>query len=240
MKLIFSLGVLYCSLLNFWENTAIMIRKRNLVFLGPPGAGKGTLSEILINDEKLVHISTGDIFRAEIRNGTALGSEAKAYMDAGKLVPDRLVVDMVAARLAKDDCAGGFILDGFPRTVVQAEMLNEIAGKTGRGLDCVVLFDAPRDLLIQRLTARLTCRNCKANFNKLFSKPRKEGVCDHCGGELYQRSDDSLETAQNRLKVYEEQTAPLIDFYTGNGLLARIDSSLPKDRAYAALLAVLS
>ena len=205
-----------------------MIRKRNLVFLGPPGAGKGTLSEILINDEKLVHISTGDIFRAEIRNGTALGSEAKAYMDAGKLVPDRLVVDMVAARLAKEDCACGFILDGFPRTVVQAEMLNEIAGKTGRGLDCVVHFDAPRDLLIQRLT------------NKLFSKPRKEGVCDHCGGELYQRSDDSLETAQNRLKVYEEQTAPLIDFYTGNGLLARIDSSLPKDRAYAALLAVLS
>ena len=217
-----------------------MIRKRNLVFLGPPGAGKGTLSEIIIRDEKLVHISTGDIFRAEIGNGTALGKEAKAYMDAGKLVPDQLVVDMVAARLAKEDCAGGFILDGFPRTVAQAEMLEQIAEKTGRKLDCVVLFDAPCDLLIQRLTARLTCRKCKANFNKLFAKPKVEGVCDHCGGELYQRADDSLETAQNRLKVYEEQTAPLIKFYTDNGLLAKIDSSLPRDRAYEALLTVLS
>lgn len=217
-----------------------MIRKRNLVFLGPPGAGKGTLSEVIIRDEKLVHISTGDIFRAEIGNGTALGKEAKAYMDAGKLVPDQLVVDMVAARLAKEDCAGGFILDGFPRTVAQAEMLEQIAEKTGRKLDCVVLFDAPYDLLIQRLTARLTCRKCKANFNKLFAKPKTEGVCDHCGGELYQRADDSLETAQNRLKVYEEQTAPLIKFYTDNGLLAKIDSSLPKDRAYEALLTVLS
>ena len=217
-----------------------MIRKRNLVFLGPPGAGKGTLSEVIIRDEKLVHISTGDIFRAEIGNGTALGKEAKAYMDAGKLVPDQLVVDMVAARLAKEDCAGGFILDGFPRTVAQAEMLEQIAEKTGRKLDCVVLFDAPCDLLIQRLTARLTCRKCKANFNKLFAKPKTEGVCDHCGGELYQRADDSLETAQNRLKVYEEQTAPLIKFYTDNGLLAKIDSSLPRDRAYEALLTVLS
>ncbi len=216
-----------------------MIKKKNLVFLGPPGAGKGTLSEIIINDEKLVHISTGDIFRAEIKNGTELGREAKAYMDAGKLVPDQLVVDMVAARLAKEDCAGGFILDGFPRTVVQAEMLDKIAKQTGRDIDCVVLFDAPNDLLIQRLTARLTCKSCKANFNKLFAKPKQEGICDHCGGELYQRSDDSLETAQNRLKVYEEQTAPLIRFYTDNGLLARIDSSLPKDQAYAALLAVL-
>ncbi len=217
-----------------------MIRKRNLVFLGPPGAGKGTLSEVIIRDEKLVHISTGDIFRAEIGNGTALGKEAKAYMDAGKLVPDQLVVDMVAARLAKEDCAGGFILDGFPRTVAQAEMLEQIAEKTGRKLDCVVLFDAPYDLLIRRLTARLTCRKCKANFNKLFAKPKTEGVCDHCGGELYQRADDSLETAQNRLKVYEEQTAPLIKFYTDNGLLAKIDSSLPRDRAYEALLTVLS
>ena len=124
-----------------------MIKKKNLVFLGPPGAGKGTLSEIIINDEKLVHISTGDIFRAEIKNGTELGREAKAYMDAGKLVPDQLVVDMVAARLAKDDCANGFILDGFPRTVIQAEMLDKIAKKTGRDIDCVVLFDAPYDLL---------------------------------------------------------------------------------------------
>lgn len=217
-----------------------MIKKKNLVFLGPPGAGKGTLSEIIIHDEKLAHISTGDILRAEIKNGTQLGRDAKAYMDAGKLVPDQIVVDMVAARLAKEDCANGFILDGFPRTVAQAEMLDNIAEKVGRKIDRVVLFDAPADLLIQRLTARLTCKVCKANFNKLFSKPKEEGICDHCGGELFQRSDDSLETAQNRLKVYDEQTAPLIQFYTANGLLAKIDSALPKDQAYAALLAVLN
>ena len=217
-----------------------MIKKKNLVFLGPPGAGKGTLSEIIINDEKLVHISTGDIFRAEIKNGTELGREAKAYMDAGKLVPDQLVVDMVAARLAKDDCANGFILDGFPRTVIQAEMLDKIAKKTGRDIDCVVLFDAPYDLLIQRLTARLTCKSCKANFNKLFSKPKQEGVCDHCGGELYQRSDDSMETAVNRLKVYNEQTAPLIEFYTRKNLLFTVDASLPKAEVYAAFLKALN
>ncbi|OQA83865.1 MAG: Adenylate kinase [Lentisphaerae bacterium ADurb.Bin242] len=217
-----------------------MIKNKNLVFLGPPGAGKGTLSEILLRDEKLVHISTGDILRAEITRGTELGKSAKALMDQGKLVPDQIVADMVAARLAQDDCAGGFILDGFPRTVKQAELLEEATAKIGRKIDKVVLFDAPYDLLIQRLTARLTCRQCKANFNKIFSKPAREGICDHCGGELYQRSDDSLETAKNRLKVYEEQTSPLIRFYTENHLLAKIDASLPKEQNYGMLLAVLN
>ncbi|MEI3004891.1 MAG: nucleoside monophosphate kinase [Victivallales bacterium] len=160
-----------------------MIKKKNLVFLGPPGAGKGTLSEIIINDEKLVHISTGDIFRAEIKNGTELGREAKAYMDAGKLVPDQLVVDMVAARLAKDDCANGFILMVFPGQSFRRKCWIKLPGKPGA--ISMVLFSstAPYDLLIQRLTARLTCKSCKANFNKLFSKPKQEGVCDHCGGE---------------------------------------------------------
>ena len=217
-----------------------MIKNKNLVFMGPPGAGKGTLSEVLLKDEKLVHISTGDILRAEIAQGTELGKSAKALMDQGKLVPDQIVADMVASRLTQAECDAGFILDGFPRTVAQAELLKESAAKIGRNLDKVVLFDAPRELLLQRLTARLTCRQCKASFNKIFAQPKVEGVCDHCGGELFQRSDDSLETAQNRLKVYDEQTAPLIDYYRSNGLLATIDSSLPKDQGYAALLAVLN
>ena len=216
-----------------------MITKKNIVLLGPPGAGKGTLSEILLRDEKLAHVSTGDIFRSEIGKGSDLGKLAKSYIDAGKLVPDEVVADMVAAKLLSAECADGFLLDGFPRTINQAGLLENALAKAGKKLDAVILFDAPEELLIQRLTARLTCRKCGASYNKIFSKPKQEGVCDSCGGELYQRSDDSLETAQNRLKVYDEQTAPLIKFYTDNGLLAKIDSSLPKDQAYAALLAVL-
>ncbi len=217
-----------------------MIKKKNLVFLGPPGAGKGTLSDPLMKAEELAHISTGDILRAEIKNGTELGMSAKSYMDAVKLVPDEIVAGMVAKRLASDDCKGGFILDGFPRTVPQAELLDEAMKKIGMNLDAVVLFDAPEELLLQRLTARLTCRACGASFNKIFSKPKQEGVCDSCGGELYQRSDDSLETAQNRLKVYNEQTAPLVKFYEEKQMLSKIDSSLPKDQGYAALVAVLN
>ena len=217
-----------------------MLKKKNLIFLGPPGAGKGTLSEPLMAAEKLAHISTGDILRAEIAAGTELGKSAKAIMDKGQLVPDQIVADMVAARIQQDDCADGFILDGFPRTVAQAELLAESSAKCGRNIDAVVLFNVPREILIQRLTARLICRQCKASFNKIFAKPAVEGVCDHCGGELYQRSDDSLETAQNRLKVYDEQTAPLIDYYTGKGILFPIDASLPKDQGYAALVGVLN
>ncbi len=217
-----------------------MIQKKNLVFLGPPGAGKGTLSDPLMKAENLAHISTGDILRAEIKNGTELGMSAKTYMDAGKLVPDEIVAGMVAKRLAAEDCKGGFILDGFPRTVPQAELLENAMKEIGMTLDAVVLFDAPEALLIQRLTARLTCRACGASFNKLFSKPKQEGICDSCGGELYQRSDDSLETAQNRLKVYSEQTAPLVKFYEEKQMLSKIDSSLPKDQGYAALVAVLN
>ena len=217
-----------------------MIKKKNLVFLGPPGAGKGTLSDPLMKAENLAHISTGDILRAEFKNGTELGNSAKSYMDAGKLVPDEIVAGMVAKRLASDDCKAGFILDGFPRTVPQAELLDKAMKEIGMTLDAVVLFDAPVDLLIQRLTARLTCRACGASFNKLFSKPKQEGICDSCGGELYQRSDDSLETAQNRLKVYQEQTAPLVAYYEQKNMLSKIDSSLPKDQGYAALVAVLN
>ena len=211
-----------------------------LVFLGPPGAGKGTQAAGVSAHLRVPHISTGDILRAEIKNGTELGNSAKSYMDAGKLVPDEIVAGMVAKRLASDDCKAGFILDGFPRTVPQAELLDKAMKEIGMTLDAVVLFDAPVDLLIQRLTARLTCRACGASFNKLFSKPKQEGICDSCGGELYQRSDDSLETAQNRLKVYQEQTAPLVAYYEQKNMLSKIDSSLPKDQGYAALVAVLN
>lgn len=216
-----------------------MITKKNIVLLGPPGAGKGTLSEILLRDEKLAHVSTGDIFRSEIGKGSDLGKLAKSYIDAGKLVPDEVVADMVAAKLLSAECADGFLLDGFPRTINQAGLLENALAKAGKKLDAVILFDAPEELLIQRLTARLTCRKCGASYNKIFSKPKQEGVCDSCGGELYQRSDDSLETAKNRLSVYKEQTFPLIEYYTKKSLLSKIDSSLPKAEGYTALRAIL-
>ena len=216
-----------------------MIRKKNLVFLGPPGAGKGTLSAPLMEDEKLAHISTGDILRSEIAAGSELGRSAKSFMDAGKLVPDEVVAGMVGRKLSSPECAGGFILDGFPRTVAQAGLLEEAMAKIGMKLDGVILFDAPEELLLKRLTARIMCRKCNTGYNKIFCPPAKEGVCDKCGGELYQRSDDSLETAKNRLAVYREQTAPLIEFYRAKGLLFTIDSSLPKQEGYDALRAVL-
>ncbi len=217
-----------------------MITKKNIVLLGPPGAGKGTLSEILLRDENLAHVSTGDIFRAEIGKGSEIGKLAKSDIDAGKLVPDEVVADMVAGKLISEECANGFLLDGFPRTIKQAELLEAALAKAGKKLDAVVLFDAPEELLIQRLTARLTCRKCGASYNRIFSRPKQEGVCDSCGGELYQRTDDSLETAKNRLSVYKEQTFPLIEYYTGKSLLSKIDSSLPKAEGYAALRAILS
>ncbi len=216
-----------------------MISKRNLVLLGPPGAGKGTLAVILAQEFKLAHISTGDIFRREIKGGTELGKKAQEYVNQGKLVPDELVADMVGSRLAENDCEDGFILDGFPRTVKQAELFDETMKKIGKNLDLVVLFEAGNELLLKRLTARITCKKCGVNFNKLFSPPKEEGTCDECGGELYQRADDSLETATGRLKVYEEQTAPLIEYYRKCGKLASINSELPKEEAYPSLVALL-
>jgi adenylate kinase len=217
-----------------------MINQRNLVFLGAPGAGKGTLAALLAKDAGLPHISTGDIFRNEIKNGTELGKQAQQYVTTGGLVPDELVADMVGSRLNQPDCGNGFILDGFPRTLPQADLLAKTLAKIGKKLDRVVLFDASRELLLQRLTARIVCRACAATYNKLFSPPKKDGVCDLCGGELYQRADDSLATAEDRLRVYDEQTAPLIPYYEKRALLARINGGADKADAYRELQQVLA
>ena len=216
-----------------------MINKKRLVFLGPPGAGKGTLSGMLLERCELAHISTGDILRKEIADKTELGMLAKDFMDKGQLVSDELVAGMVAKRLKQPDCADGFILDGFPRTLNQAELLGRALAEAGTGLDAVVYFKAGDELLLKRLTARLSCK-CGAVFTKLFMPPKQEGLCDKCGKDLYQRPDDSLETAKDRLKVYYEQTKPLIEFYQSKSLLHEIDSELPQNEAFAGLMECLA
>ena len=202
--------------------------KRNLIFLGAPGAGKGTFASMLTDNISITHISTGEIFRNEIKNETELGKTAKKYVESGGLVPDDIVAKMVSKRLAEPDCEKGFILDGFPRTINQAKLLKEALGKINKSIDAVVYFEAGEELLIKRLTARLTCRKCSENYNKIFGPPKVEGVCDKCGGELYQRADDSLETAQNRLALYNKETAPLVSFYEKEGLLLTINSERDK------------
>lgn len=216
-----------------------MTRKMNLVFLGPPGAGKGTLAQMLSKEVSSAHISTGDILREEIKNETELGKKAKHYVTTGGLVPDELVADMVGFRLTKDDCAKGFILDGFPRTVPQAKLLEDALKKIRKKLDLVIYFKAGEELLLKRLTARITCRKCNANFNKIFSPPKKDMFCDFCEGELYQRADDSLETAKSRLKVYSEQTEPLISYYEERRLLVTLNAELSKNEMFPNLLKVI-
>lgn len=187
--------------------------KKNLVFLGAPGAGKGTIAKLMLAEHPFAHISTGDLLRAERANGTELGKQASALMDAGKLVPDELVGAMVKTRLAQPDCDNGFILDGYPRTLAQAELLNKILAELGKKLDAVVYLQVSDEVVLERLTSRLTCSKCGEIFNKLSMPPAVEGVCDKCKGALIQRPDDSLETAQNRLSVFHRTTQPLLDFY---------------------------
>ena len=195
----------------------------DLIFLGPPGAGKGTQAKMLVERYGIPQVSTGDILRAAVAEGTELGKKAKEYMEAGKLVPDEVVIGIIEERLKQSDCEKGFILDGFPRTVPQAEALDKVLEKMGRKIDHVLTLDVPEEELIRRLTGRRTCKKCGAMYHIIFNPPKVEGVCDKCGGELYQRPDDNEETVRSRLSVYEQQTRPLIDFYEKKGLVRKID-----------------
>ena len=205
-----------------------------IVLLGPPGAGKGTQAEVLTKKLLVPHISTGDMFRAAIKNGTAMGIEAKGYMDRGQLVPDEVTVGIIKDRIAQSDCSGGFLLDGFPRTIAQAEALDKLLEDKG-GLDAVLNISVPLEKLVERLTGRRMCRKCGAIYHMLYNAPAKDGVCDACGGELYQRDDDKLETVTNRLDVYEAQTAPLIGFYEKQGKLFTVNGDQPINAVLADL-----
>jgi adenylate kinase len=198
---------------------------KNIVLLGPPGVGKGTQAERISERYGIPHISTGDIFRANMKQGTKLGNMAKEYMEKGLLVPDEVTCNMVWDRLRQDDCANGCLLDGFPRTVYQAEQLDGFLKETGRALDDITVLNiqAPTETLVARATGRRICKDCGKSYHIVNTPPRTEGVCDVCGGELLQRPDDALETVQNRLKVYEDQTSPLIEYYRATDRLADID-----------------
>jgi adenylate kinase len=185
-----------------------------LIFIGPPGAGKGTQSEKICEKYGISQLSTGDILRQNRKMGTELGKKAQEYMDAGALVPDKIIIDMIKDEIIKPEYANGYILDGFPRTVPQAEALDLLMAEIGHKLNVVLVLEVPREELISRLTARRTCRSCPRTYHLIYSPPSKEGICDNCGGELYQRADDSQETVLNRLLVYENQTKPLVEYYS--------------------------
>ncbi len=194
-----------------------------VVLLGPPGAGKGTQAKWLQERFEACQVSTGDILRKAVAEQTPLGKQAAAYINRGALVPDSLIVDLVAERLKEKDCDKGFVLDGFPRTISQAESLEEILKKMRLALDCVLSVQVPHRVIVERLAGRRTCKGCGALYHLTLDPPSKEGVCDRCGGELYQRDDDREETITARLKVYEAQTAPLVNYYRERGMLREID-----------------
>jgi len=194
-----------------------------VVLLGPPGAGKGTQAKLLQEKFAACQVSTGDILRKAVAEQTALGKEASDYINHGALVPDSVIVNLVVERLREKDCEPGFILDGFPRTIPQAESLDAILKKMGLNLNCVLSVQVPEEIIIERLAGRRTCKNCGALSHMVFNPQKRAGVCDRCGGELYQRDDDREETVANRLKVYDSQTAPLMSYYRERGLLSEID-----------------
>ena len=196
-----------------------------LILLGAPGAGKGTVAKMLTQLDGSVQISTGDILRGAVAAGTELGKKAKAFMDAGDLVPDDLIMGIMEERLQEDDCAKGFLLDGFPRTIPQAEALKELLAKLNIALDFAVEIDVPRDVILDRLTTRRTCVDCGAIYNVKSMPPKVEGVCDKCGGKVVQRDDETEEAISNRLDVYNEKTAPLVDFYKNEGMLLTVSAT---------------
>jgi len=210
-----------------------------LVFLGAPGAGKGTQAKKLVEKYGIPQISTGDLLRAAVAAGTALGKEAKSFMDKGELVPDRVVLGMVEERLKQDDCKKGYILDGFPRNTAQAEALDKMLASLNMQLDAAVSVDVPFEDLMKRLTGRRTCKSCGQMYNIYFKSSQKEGVCDKCGGELFQRDDDKEETIKKRLDVYNAQTAPLFDYYKNKGILKSVAGTGSIDEIYAKICAEL-
>lgn len=210
-----------------------------LVLLGAPGAGKGTQAKKLIEKYDIPQISTGDLLRAAVSAGTQLGKEAKSYMDKGELVPDRVVLGMVEERLRQDDCKKGYILDGFPRNVAQAEALDKMLNGLGMSLDAALSVDVPFDDLMKRLTGRRTCKSCGQMYNVYFNPPKKEGICDKCGGELFQRDDDKEETIKKRLEVYNSQTAPLIEYYEKKGILKSVKGTGSIDEIFNNICKVL-
>lgn len=196
-----------------------------IVLLGPPGAGKGTQAKSISNKYSIPHISTGDIFRKNISENTPLGIEAKSYMDNGQLVPDEVTINMVKDRLQQDDCKIGYLLDGFPRTVAQAEALNNFLIERGEQLDTALLIKVPNEFILERMTGRRVCPSCGASYHVKFNPPTSEGKCDLCGSEVIQRKDDTVETVKERLDVYERETQPLIEFYNDKGLLSEVDGT---------------
>ncbi len=210
-----------------------------IIMLGAPGAGKGTQAKQIADKYHIPHISTGDIFRANIKNGTELGKKAKEYMDQGALVPDELTCDLVMDRIAQDDAKNGFVLDGFPRTIPQAEALTAALEKIGQKMDFAIDVDVPDENIVNRMSGRRACLNCGATYHIVSIPPKKEGICDRCGNEIVLRDDDKPETVQKRLTVYHEQTQPLIDYYKKQGILKSVDGTVPMDEVFRSIVAIL-
>lgn len=211
----------------------------NVILVGPPGAGKGTQAKILEARTGLKHIASGEIFRGAMREETELGLLARSYVDRGELVPDTVVVNMILERIFKPDCAAGVIFDGFPRTKEQARALEESLEEHGQTIDAVIFLTAPRDILLKRISGRITCRTCQASYNIYYSPPREEGVCDRCGDEVYERSDDNWATAKHRLDVYLNQTMPMIGHYRERGMLHEVNGDTYIEQVTQSLIARL-
>ena len=210
-----------------------------IIMLGAPGAGKGTQAKMLATKYDIPHISTGDIFRANIKNGTELGAKAKEYMDKGLLVPDELVVDLIMDRFKADDCKNGYILDGFPRTIPQAEALDKALTAVGESIDYAINVEVPDENIVNRMSGRRACVGCGATYHIKYSPTKVEGKCDTCGAELIIRDDDKPETVLNRLNIYHEQTQPLIDYYSAKGVMKEVDGTVDMNDVFDAIVAIL-
>lgn len=210
-----------------------------IVMLGAPGAGKGTQAAMICEKYGLPHISTGDIFRSNIKNGTELGKKAKAYMDAGQLVPDELTIQLLLDRVAQNDCSSGYVLDGFPRTIPQAEVLTKALAESGAKVDCALNVDVPDSNIVRRMSGRRSCPRCGASYHVEYIPPKQEGICDSCGAELIQRDDDRPETVQNRLSVYHDQTQPLISYYDKSGVLRTVDGTRDREVVFNEIREIL-